>query len=640
MKKGVKKIPAKVHLNQVKKPPVPNRNLLIRNLSILLFLFGVLLYSNTFKHDYVLDDFSVIKENNFTTLGIKGIPTLLKTSYRHGYFDMEDGLYRPLSLVMFAMEWELWPDNPVPSHVINVLLYGLTGILAFLFLIRLFPGMNLFLPFMAAGLFIAHPLHTEVVANIKSRDEILCFLFSTGILYILAGNLLNSQIRKIVISCIFFFLALLSKETGILILALAAITLWFKNPEVKIAFKFLLALSFVAGIYLLIRSSVLGPNITDNSVSVIDNLLLSAPDFSHRIATAIKILGLYLSKHFIPYPLIFDYSFHSIAISGWGDYKVILSLLIYLALGAVGVFLSIRRNPAGFGILFFLISISLFSNILFTIGTAMGERFTYFCSFGFCLSLTYAINILSKNDLKINLNSIRELLNPANKASLVMSGLILFFSLITYSRNKHWKDNFTLYGHDVQTQENSARIHYYLGNEIVKTIAPNEQDPAKKTEWFNKGILELNKSLEIYPGYQDAHTQLGVAYYRTNNLDKAAEQYNIALKTNPNDVVTLNNLAGIYFAKANYKFAIETYLKVHELNPLYFDALMNLGSCYGMIGDFDNSIAFFNKSIKIKPNDAQAHYYLSITWKNKGDPEKAAFYATRAGELNPSFKSK
>jgi hypothetical protein len=169
-------------------------------LALIVGIFGFLLYSNTLTHDYVLDDFSVIKENNIVRQGIKAIPEIFRTSYRQGYLSLNDGTYRPLSLAMFAVEWNFFPNTPAVSHFVNVLLYGITGFLLFIILCKLFasslrlshsplstsPPASLqnemgdgseVLAFIASLLFIAHPLHVEVVANIKSRDEILCFLF-------------------------------------------------------------------------------------------------------------------------------------------------------------------------------------------------------------------------------------------------------------------------------------------------------------------------------------------------------------------------------------------------------------------------------------------------------------------------------
>ena len=154
-------------------------------LGIIVSLLAFILYYNTVHHDYVLDDFSLIYENTVTTKGLKGISTIFQNHYRVGYYLIDDGIYRPLSVAMFAVEWQLSPNNPHLSHWINVIFYVFTGWLLFITLSKLLKDYNLVVPFLISLLFISHPVHSEVVANIKSRDELLGFLLTIASLYYL-----------------------------------------------------------------------------------------------------------------------------------------------------------------------------------------------------------------------------------------------------------------------------------------------------------------------------------------------------------------------------------------------------------------------------------------------------------------------
>ncbi|HPN18986.1 MAG TPA: hypothetical protein PK546_05550, partial [Chitinophagales bacterium] len=145
---------------------------------IFIALFGFLLYANTLTHDYVLDDETVMEKNKFVTKGISAIPEIMLTAYRAGSQDRQENLYRPLSVVMFAIEWQLSPNKPFLGHLINVLLYALTGFLLYKLVRKWFPDKHSFVLFSICILFMVHPLHTEVISNIKSRDEILGLLFA------------------------------------------------------------------------------------------------------------------------------------------------------------------------------------------------------------------------------------------------------------------------------------------------------------------------------------------------------------------------------------------------------------------------------------------------------------------------------
>ena len=115
----------------------------------IIALFAFLLYANTLGHDYALDDYSVLKDNYVTQDGISSIPTIFKTHFRAGYknWSSEGELYRPLTLSAFALQWDIAPDNAGFYHLINVLLYALSGFLIFVTLANILSGYNLLIPF-------------------------------------------------------------------------------------------------------------------------------------------------------------------------------------------------------------------------------------------------------------------------------------------------------------------------------------------------------------------------------------------------------------------------------------------------------------------------------------------------------------
>src|SRR5688572_30865975 len=172
MKKPVKGQPAPNKPAPLSVKPVDNSRI-IRYSAIICALFAFALYANTLSHDYTVDDGTVISNNKITKKGISAIPEIFSTSYRAGFWERQEGLYRPLSVAMFAIEWELAPENPSPGHWINVILYALTAFLMMMTLSNIFKNYSPLLPLLATLLFVVHPIHTEVVANIKSRDEIL-----------------------------------------------------------------------------------------------------------------------------------------------------------------------------------------------------------------------------------------------------------------------------------------------------------------------------------------------------------------------------------------------------------------------------------------------------------------------------------
>ncbi|MFM7726571.1 MAG: hypothetical protein ACKO7B_07710, partial [Flavobacteriales bacterium] len=177
----------------------------------------------------------------------------------------------------------------------------------FIALSRLFKG-RLLEPFLATLLFAVHPLHTEVVANIKSRDEILSFLFLLGSLYYVLGHATSGRRGDLIKTGLCFFLALLAKESAITWIAVLPLALYFFTDATRKTYTGVVVAAIIPTVlFLMIRAGVLtgesGPAV------VVDNYLNGIPDFLTQRTSAITLVGLYVLKCFVPYPLISDGSY-------------------------------------------------------------------------------------------------------------------------------------------------------------------------------------------------------------------------------------------------------------------------------------------------------------------------------------------
>lgn len=607
--------------------------------SLLLFIVPFIIYSNTLKNGYVLDDFSVIKENNIVIQGIKGIPLIWKSSYRYGYLNVTDGLYRPLTLSIFALEWQFFPNKPGFAHFINILIFSLCMVWCFRFFTKLLKSEWIIPLFFCMLLFAVHPIHTEVVGNIKSLDEIMCFWLCLISISLLIKSMENKKIIFLIISLITFFLALLFKESAILLLALLPIFLWYFteiNP-LKILIK-LLPYFLPLVLYFIIRRNVLGSFFGLETVSLIDNLLIAASTLQEKVGTIFYILVYYIKIMLAPFHLLYNYSYNQIPIVNFSNIVVLCSLLLHIGLFALGVASIKKRKIWGFGIWFLFAGLGLYSNLFATIGAAMGERFYYFSSFGFIWFAIFGVFSFwdqAKKEFKINQFGANQTIKFFS-AFLILTTIA--FSFKTYSRNKDWKDNLTLYRSDMPLSNSSSRSHYYLGNELVRLVGDTMKDTNLKTKYLSEAEIHLKKALEIIPNYNDAITQLGVCYYRMGNFKEASTYYELALKNNPNDAISINNLAAIYFGSGKYEPAIGMYRKAIELNPRFADAWVNIGSCLGMLQRYEESIEAFKKAIELDPSKEKAYFFLSKSYGFLGNKQMESEYLKMAQQINPSLK--
>ncbi len=636
MSRPSKKNLPKVKVAEINKPKIENKKNNSIYFSIIVFISAFLVYVNTFNHGYVLDDYGVLKDNWIVKSGINGIPTILSTTYRYGINHLTDKLYRPVPLVMYAIEWQISPDNPSISHFVNILFYALACLSLFIFLKRLLIKYSIFYPFFIALLFAVHPVHTEVVANIKSRDEIMSFFFLMWCFIFFIKFLDKKKIIFLLVSCLTYFLSFLSKEGVITMLIIFPLLTWYLTDiSLKKNMVTSLIMLIPALIYIGIRQVIVTKYNVDAPTSVIDNFLATSPNFITQFATATWLLGKYILLLFIPYPLICDYGYQYLNFISIGDYRFLISFITYIAL-AIFVILKFKKKlMIVFGIIFFLAGISLYSNIFMTIGAAFAERFLFLPSLGFCISIVLLFSSNSKSDKQ---NSAILIQFPKYAFTTIII-VLLIYSGYSINRASDWKNQYTLFGKDVKKAPNSAHLRLWWGL-ALRDEAMEYDDVMKKNQLMKQAIDEFDAGLNIYPTYPDCFEQLGLAWYRLGNKEIAFKNYTEALKYNPEKAVTYSNLGILYFESGDYVKSLELYLKATKLDPRYADGWFNLGSTYGMTGKYDLAIEAFQNCIKYDPENAKAHEFMGVTYQNMNQPDKAKPWIEKAKQIETIKKNK
>lgn len=219
-----------------------------RILPWLMALLVFLLYSNTFSHSYNLDDELVTRKHPLTSQGFKAFFKILSSPY---YADNSGNAYeyRPIVLLTFAAEHQFFGDNPGVSHFLNVLLYAILIFVLFKALQALFNSYSIWLTFAVTLLFAVHPLHTEVVAGIKNRDEILALLFGLLALYAALKYIQTEKLIWIAFAAFLFLAGVLSKKSIMpfaLVIPLAVSM--FRKPSLKQILLLTIPLGAVASV--------------------------------------------------------------------------------------------------------------------------------------------------------------------------------------------------------------------------------------------------------------------------------------------------------------------------------------------------------------------------------------------------------
>ncbi len=611
---------------------------------VIIIAFAFALYCNTLFYDYTLDDLIVIKNNAFTIKGVEGLTGIFKYDSFTGFFGVKKtlvagGRYRPLSIATFAIEYQIFNGlNPFFSRLVNIFLYGMTGVLIMIIFSRLMikkttKKWHLTIPFIAAILFIAHPVHTEVVANIKGRDEIFSLLFSLIALWYSLLFLDKKKNYFLFLSGFSFFLGLLAKENAIMFLFIIPLTIYFfTNQPLKISIYCTVFLLLAALIFLFIRYMVLGYlNSPELPKELLNNPFLFAT-ISQKIGTILFTLGLYIKLLFFPYTLTHDYYPYHIPLIDFTDAGSIVPLILYTGMIVYAVYNMKRKNPISFGIFYFLITLLIVSNLLFSVGTFMNERFIYMPSLGFIFILSYfLVNILPKQFKS-------EKINPAIIPVIVLL-IIIPYSIKTITRNYVWKNDFTLFTSDVKVSENSLKCNTSAGGKYLEK-AQMDVFPDEKERDFQFALKYLRKAISIYPYNNNSYVLLGNALVFYNKDYKGAiDQYMNVLSFDPYDKNAYSNLIKVLAmvddaVETDYK--LNVLLKMNTLNTENPEQNYLLGKLYGQYkGKLDSAAFFLEKATKLSPETAGPFKDLGIVYSLKKDFSRALQAFQTALKLDP-----
>lgn len=619
---------------------------------LIIFAFSFAIYSNTLWNRYAIDDTIVVTDNKYTKKGFGGLKEHFTHDMFEGFFGergaklVSGGRYRPLSMASLAVEYEIVRKargdkrdvidekniimsetdpylSPFLSHFINILLFAFTGLILFYLLNQLFQkGKNTpfyaSLAFIITMLYAAHPIHTEAVANIKGRDEVMCMMFSLLSLVFAVKYVKTQNIVHLIIGAVIYFIALLSKENAITFLAVIPLVYYFftkaetKNHLIAVGTYIL-----PAAIFLILRSQYTQAGLTQDSPEILNNPFVGHGDFSERYGTTVYTFLRYYWMMIMPHPLTHDYYFNQVPYYKLSDGMALIALLATIGLVAYALFTLSKKSIVSFGILFFFITFSVASNVLFTVGVLMNERFIYMSSLGFCVVLAYGLVHFIKS----------------RQALLAVLVLILsFYSVRTYTRNYDWKDSFTLFRRDAVHSPNSAKIQTSLGGDLSKAALSNialfrdsgmietilkdlgtpaeqiaiieaQPDTILRKTLLDSSIAHLAAAVNIYPTHSNAWLMLGNAYYQRNH--------------NPQEVIP------IYTKAAQYRVGG------------YYDAYFNLGIVYNDLNQVESAKQNLLLAYNAKPEQGEVRFMLAQVYAKLNTEDSALYWLKRGSEIRP-----
>lgn len=669
---------------------------------LIIIALALLCYANTLTLHFALDDRMVILESKYTIKGgWESVKAIFTEDTFTGYFGSDHaivagGRYRPMSQLTYMIEFQLFGkdirerigdlddyynlhngdheayfyDTPLPfvCHLMNLLYFILLCLILYEVLARIFPqyeGKKWYqsLAFLAVLLFTVHPIHTEAVANVKGRDEIFAML---GALVSLWCSLQYVDSRKwylLVLSLIAFTFGIFSKENAITFLAVVPLALYYLKSDNKRPIDYLITLIPIligSVFFLIVRAKVLGSMMQPDMTSNILNNPYVHSTRAQQIATTLVTWGIYLRLLFFPHPLTHDYYPRQIAITDFSNPLVWLILAGCIALVGYAVWKLKKKSVPAFAILFFVITFSITSNLLFNVGTFMNERFVFVASAGFTLLVGWWLYLLATSQPPV-----------LRKTAVGITGVVcLLFGIKTFTRNFAWMDDFTLFLTDVKTSENSIKCNISAGGSCLQIWKKShkERDKRDAYKYLEKALKLDDHALNAYLllselAYLDENPELALQAARNANLidpenpqaknllemagnsmkaheldpvnkllnegrvDEAWREVNKILEKEPDNIVAKNvrgNVLGRGYGRLDD--AIKVFEEIVAENPEFSSSWENMGICYAIKKDFANAERCLLRALELSPDNDNIRLNLYYMYKDKGDEASAEKY--------------
>jgi tetratricopeptide (TPR) repeat protein len=601
-------------------------------------LLGLLSFANSLPNDFTYDDNSLVRANPRIRSLTNFREIWLTDWWRERTEDepladpARDRLYRPLTLFSFALNYALHQARPLGYHVVNVLLHAAVCLLVWSFARRLFD--DELIAGIAAVLFAVHPVHSEAVAGIVGRGEILAAGFMLLGLLTLLPRGRPASARRTLLAGPLFFAALLSKETAVCFPAVALVALHWVNRERRLPLGWWLAraalLLVPLAAYLPLRYLALEERfVRDKLVSLLFVPLYDA-DLAARLHGPVTILGHYARLLLLPSRLSCDYG---VAVFDPRRGPELLTLVGFLAAAALLVALigywrtSTTWRRLAMLAAMFLASYALISNTLLLIGVSLAERLMYWPSVPALLAVAVAVVWFWQRYCRPG----GTLHGRANLLRLFGVLLIAALGLRSVVRNSDWKNDETLFTADLKTYPKNAHLNSALARIIIRharqmtpaidtTLAAADQAAQADDTNAHDSLLRRAEQLR-----QQRQQMLARA---ENLLDRA-----LAVESRFPDALT--QLGTVCLLRGDEERALRSFEDALLLDPLDTTAQRQVARLRGDLQAREARVAELRAQVEQQPNDPSLRLALGRLLIELGRPDEALPHCAQAAQLAP-----
>jgi protein O-mannosyl-transferase len=548
-----------------------NNHSALRALPFCILLVAVC-YATSLTNAFILDDILIVAANE----RIRTIEPL-RVLFEPYWGDQDHaGIYRPLTIFSFSLEYPVWKVWAPGFRFTNLLLHALNGWLVFLLARGLL--VSALGAWATAAVYIAHPLQSEAVISIVGRSELLAaaFFFSAWLAF-----------RKgyTGIAAAAYLLGALAKESAITFPAIAALDMALTNGGVRRVMRewWRFAILGVTGIaYLALRFYVLG----GLGIPPVGQYLHGTVTIAQRWLTSGRVFLGYFTLLVFPVNVTGDYDFNSIPLATVRDWDALLGLALVAGCLYLAVRLARNHQKLSLGILFFFLTLLPVSNWIMPIALLMAERFLYTPVFGFALLVGAGWAAIP--DVQIR--------------RLAAGGALAIAIILCIAHNYVWQDPYTFHVNAVRVFPNNARAR--LGYGFALRDIGRLDDAAAQ---FDAGLKIMPQSPALLAGLASTYLR------RDAGCDRVRPLLAQALALEPGQWHSLWVLGDCFAIEGKTELAATSYERaIHDAQFPDARLLFSWGRILEKMGNTTNAVAAYERAALIDPDDESIKLRLRL----------------------------
>lgn len=411
------------------------------------------------RNGFAFDDIHVIIKNPRLHTLASPMGLLTETYWRQ---EMGSMLYRPMTMIVFALEWVVGGGSPVPFHAVSIVLYVALSVAVFRLAQLIMPVRA---AFMGAAIFAVHPVHVEAVANVVGQAELWVGLIVVLLvtMYIKARRFGSLRATHIAVIAVGYMVACGFKEHAIVLPALLVVAELLvvqdqksTTARVRSLVPLLVAMAVGGIAFLAARYLVLHGVAIDSRAEI-----LKEQSFGTRFFTMMEVVIEWVRLFFWPMSLSSDYSFPRIRPHSSFEAAMLPAIAVLAGVTWMAIALRKRIPAATFGISWTGIALLIPSNLVVVTGFVLAERTLLLPSVGFAMCVGIALH----NALSAAENM------PRLARPLLVSGVVtvlLLFTARSVTRSMVWRDNETLFAQTVIDVPSSHRAHWMRAADLAE----------------------------------------------------------------------------------------------------------------------------------------------------------------------------